>query len=102
MILRARLRPMPKMYVSPISTFFSRGRSTPEIRAILSALPLLMLGITLADDPHHAIPLDHLAVLADGFHARPNFHRNSTTNSSRKKNSRGDPNSNQQLKLMQV
>src|SRR4026209_1038752 len=27
-------RPIPKMYVSPISSFFSRGRSTPAIRAI--------------------------------------------------------------------
>ena len=32
-ILAARLRPMPKMYVSAISTRFSLGRSTPAIRA---------------------------------------------------------------------
>src|SRR5687768_8827640 len=30
-----RCRPMPKMYVSPISMRFVRGRSTPEIRAIV-------------------------------------------------------------------
>jgi hypothetical protein len=51
----------------------------------MSALPLLMLGVTLADNPHHAIPLDHFAVLADGLHARPYFHKDSSTNRSEKK-----------------
>src|SRR5687767_12378290 len=63
------------MYVRPISTFFSRGRSTPAIRAMRSALPLLMLGIALADDASHAVALHDLAMLADRLHAAANFHR---------------------------
>src|ERR1043166_1791996 len=61
------------MYVSATSTRFSRGRSTPAIRAIL-ALPLLVLGVPLADDPDDALPADHLAVLADRFDAGAHFH----------------------------
>jgi hypothetical protein len=61
------------MYVSPISSFLSRGRSTPAIRAIL-ALPLLVLGIASADDARDTLPLDHLAMLADWLHAAANFH----------------------------
>src|ERR1051326_3925659 len=81
MILRARLRPMQKIYVRPISTFFSRGRSTPEIRAMyVSALSLLVLGVSLADDAHHATALHDLAVLADWLHARPNFHKELRSN----------------------
>jgi len=44
------------------------------MRAILP-LPLLVLGIALADDPDHAPALDHLAVLADGLDARTNLQR---------------------------
>jgi len=43
------------------------------MRAI-SALPLLVLGGTLADDPYDALPLHHFAVLADGLYARTNLH----------------------------
>jgi hypothetical protein len=31
--------PIPKMYVSPISTRLSRGKSTPDIRAMLETQP---------------------------------------------------------------
>ncbi len=37
-ILSAVWRPIPKMYVKPISTFFSRGRSTPAMRAMVYML----------------------------------------------------------------
>jgi hypothetical protein len=47
-----------------------------------------MLGITLANDAHHAIALDDLAMLADGLHACPNFHRDSRN---RSKKLRGRP-----------
>ena len=60
--------------VRPISTFLSRGRSTPANTRHGLALPLLMLGVALADDANHAVPLDHLAVLADRLHAAANFH----------------------------
>jgi hypothetical protein len=67
-------RPIPKMYVSPISTRFSRGRSMPEILAILMrpshwvnpstlALSLFMLRIR-ADDPNHAFAANDFASLA--------------------------------------
>src|SRR5215216_2803488 len=62
-------RPIPYTYVSPISTLFSRGRSTLAIRAIL-ALPLLVTWVR-ADYPYHPAPPYHLAPLADGLHARP-------------------------------
>jgi hypothetical protein len=42
-------------------------------------LPLLMLGITAADDPHYATPPDHPAVLADGLHAATNLHEMNST-----------------------
>src|SRR5215207_522517 len=35
------------MYVSPISTFFSRGRSTPAIRAMIYPCRCLCLGLRL-------------------------------------------------------
>jgi hypothetical protein len=40
----------------------------------MSALPLLVLGVALADDPRNSVALDHLAMLADRFHAAANFH----------------------------
>jgi hypothetical protein len=43
------------------------------MRAI-SALPLLVLGGTLADHAHYTLAFDHLAVLADGLHTRTNLH----------------------------
>jgi hypothetical protein len=33
-----------------------------------------MLGIALADDPHHTPPADHLAMLANRFDARTYLH----------------------------
>jgi len=40
----------------------------------LSALPLLVLRVALADDADHALALDHLAVLTDWFDAAAYFH----------------------------
>jgi hypothetical protein len=40
----------------------------------MSALPLLVLRVSLADDPRHAIAFDNLAVLADRLNARTNLH----------------------------
>ena len=37
-------------------------------------LPLLVLGIALANDSGHAVALDHFAVLTDRFHAATDFH----------------------------
>src|SRR5689334_19581205 len=68
------------MYVRPISTRFSRGRSTPEIRAIRSALPLLVFWIALADHASDTAAHDHLAVLANRLDARSNLHGNSSRN----------------------
>src|SRR6476620_2638117 len=74
-ISSAEARPIPKMYVNPISTFLSFGRSIPEIRAIgRLALTLLVLRIALADDASHAVALDNLAVLTDRLHAATYFH----------------------------
>src|SRR3954447_14091303 len=38
-------------------------------------LPLLMFGID-TDDPHHAFAMDHLALVANLFDRRSNFHKN--------------------------
>src|SRR3954447_17156496 len=89
------------MYDRPISTFFSRGRSTPEIRAMFYlALTLLVLGIAFADDASHAGALDDLAVLADRLHAAANFHRRSGLYE--RKSFRPDPNSSGHSNFMQV
>src|SRR5690348_8040134 len=65
------------MYWSEISIRFSRGRSTPAIRAILDvllvlcarrgalALALLVARVGGADDPHDALALDDLALVTD-------------------------------------
>src|SRR6266568_1169425 len=64
------------MYWSEISMRFSRGRSTPEIRAILDvllvlprrgalALALLVARVGGANDPHDALALDDLALVTD-------------------------------------
>src|SRR5262245_61520621 len=71
-------RPMPKMYVRPISTRLLGGRSTPLIRAILLnlyplSLTLLVLRV-LADDADHAGAPDHLALRADLLDGRTDFH----------------------------
>src|SRR5947209_5677062 len=71
----AMVLPMPKMYVSAISNRFSRGMSTPEIRAMRSpsALALLVTGVR-ADDAHRPVPADHLALLADLLDGRTDLH----------------------------
>src|SRR3954454_8121038 len=66
------VRPLPKMDVRLISTRFSRGMSTPDGRA-MSALPLLVSWIG-ADDHHAPMAADDLALLTDGFDARPDLH----------------------------
>src|SRR5512136_1120417 len=73
------------MYWSEISTRFSAGRSTPAMRAIpLSpvlraralglALALLVAGVGGADDPHDALALHDLALVADLLHRRADLH----------------------------
>src|SRR5699024_4899548 len=52
---------------------FSRGMSTPAIRA-MSALPLLVTGVGGADDGDPASTADHLAVLTDSFDAGLDLH----------------------------
>jgi hypothetical protein len=42
---------------------------------MLLTLPLLVLGVLLADDPDDAFASDHLAVLAQLLDGRPYFHR---------------------------
>src|SRR2546427_10439403 len=71
-------RPIPKMYVRPISTLLFSGRSTPAIRAIWSLssslpLSLLVLG-NRADDPHDPVAPHDLAFHADSLHRRSDFH----------------------------
>src|SRR5690242_4538215 len=61
------------MYVRATSTRFSRGMSTPAIRAIASALPLLVLGV-LANDHHGAMAPDDLAVVATRLDGRSDLH----------------------------
>src|SRR5438552_12185986 len=62
------------MYVSATSTRFSRGMSTPAIRAMTSALPLLVLGVG-ADDHHGAVTADDFAVVAACLHGGSDFQR---------------------------
>ena len=50
-----------------------RGRSTPEIRAIVLSLPLLVL-LVRADHPDHPTAADDLALVADLFDRRSDFH----------------------------
>src|SRR5258707_973748 len=58
-------------------TDYKAGGRLPFIRWITndlpSALPLLMPRIR-ANHPHHAPPLDDLAVFANSFYARSNLH----------------------------
>src|SRR5512144_667149 len=69
------------MYFSEISIRFSAGRSTPAMRAIRVVLPvpglalaLLVAGVGGADDPHHALALDDLALVADLLDGRADLH----------------------------
>src|SRR5512132_32479 len=68
-------RPIPKMYVSETSTRFSRGMSTPAIRATgLLPLPLLVLRVG-ADDHHGPVAANHFAVVAAGLDGGSDFQR---------------------------
>src|SRR3982751_5238927 len=66
--------PMPYTYVSEIWICFSRGRSTPEIRAMRLPLPLLVARVRGADHAHHALAADHLALHADLPDRSTNLH----------------------------
>src|SRR5918993_6086653 len=66
--------PMPKMYVRATSIRFSRGMSSPAIRAISLPLPLLVLRVG-ADDHHGAVTADHFAVVAAGLDGGSAFQR---------------------------
>src|ERR671915_1181476 len=63
------------MYVRATSSRFSRGRSTPAMRATPCLLSLSLLVTRVRADHHHspAAP-DHLALVADGLDARTNLH----------------------------
>src|SRR6478609_2656372 len=66
------------MYVRAISNRFSRGMSTPEMRAIellsSSALALLVTRV-LADHAHAAVAADDLALLTDLLDTGSDLHR---------------------------
>src|SRR5882724_4650263 len=92
----ARLLPMPKMWVRPMTTCLFIGMLMPAIRAIYFstrahekkrasilekcleinslALPLLVAGIRRTNDVNAAAPPHDFAVLADLFDGRSNFH----------------------------
>src|SRR3954454_10143181 len=66
------------MYVSEISSRFSRGMSTPAIRAMNrllypSTLPLLVTRV-VTDDTDGPVSADHLALVAHLLDRRSNFH----------------------------
>src|SRR6187551_963604 len=63
------------MYVSEISNRFSRGMSTPEIRAMLLLALTLLVARVDADDPHRAVAADHLALVAHLLDRRSDLHR---------------------------
>src|SRR5438128_12369598 len=76
-IFCAVVLPIPYRYCSEVSICFSRGRSTPAIRAMYvlsSALPLLVTGVRGADHADHALAADHLALHADLLHRRTDLH----------------------------
>src|SRR5436190_22605352 len=76
-IFCAVVLPIPYRYCSEVSICFSRGRSTPAIRAMYvlsSALPLLVTGIRGADHADHALAADHLALHADLLHRSTDLH----------------------------
>jgi len=63
------------MYVSEITNRFSRGMSTPEIRAMVTFLALsLLVARVLADDLDSPVTADHLALLTDLLDAGSNLH----------------------------
>src|SRR5688572_14184738 len=62
------------MYVSPISTRFVRGRSTPEMRAMSLSLTLLVLLIR-ANHAHDTLPAHDLALDTNPFDRCSYLHR---------------------------
>src|SRR3989304_2179740 len=64
------------MAVSPTQSRLFGGRSTPAIRAIAApflSLALLVLRVD-ANHPNDAAPVNHLALVANLFDRRTNFH----------------------------
>src|ERR1039457_1242422 len=62
------------MYVRPISERLFRGRLTPAILAMRAlSLPLLVT-LVLADDQHHSVAADDLALLAHRLYRRSYLH----------------------------
>src|SRR6478752_1501159 len=74
-ILRARVRPMPKIAVRPISACWCGGMLMPAIRAMsyLLTLTLLVAGVG-ADDTHDTLAANDLAVAADLLDGSRNSH----------------------------
>src|SRR5215510_4255677 len=75
-ILFDRERPIPKIYVRPISARLFAGRSTPAMRAILPpclTLPLLVLRVS-ADHPDHASAVNNLAIVTHFLYRCPDLH----------------------------
>src|SRR5215207_3595155 len=68
-------RPIPKMYVRPISTRLFSGMLMPAMRAIACALPLplLVTGVR-ADDQHAPVATNDLALLAHRLDRRSYLH----------------------------
>src|SRR5690606_33665771 len=65
------------MYVSPMTTRLSRGKSTPAILAIVRhPLALLLLVFRVLANHHHpAVAADDLALLAHALTRRTHLHR---------------------------
>src|SRR5262249_50850486 len=71
-------RPIPKIYVNPISMRLVRGRSTPAIRAMAIGprrltLPLLVF-LVGTNHPHDPPTSDDLALVANALHRRSDLH----------------------------
>src|SRR5688500_3609390 len=69
--------PIPLRYRREMWVGLFGGRSTPWIRGIRHRLPLslpLLVPRVLANDPHHALAADQLALLAHPLDARSDLH----------------------------
>src|SRR6478609_11618639 len=74
-ILRARVRPMPKIAVRPISACWCGGMLMPAIRAMSYLLTLTLLVTRVrADHADNALAADDLAVAADLLDGSRNSH----------------------------
>src|SRR5687768_6841418 len=63
------------MYVRPISMRFVRGRSTPEIRAMLFPLTLTLLVLLVGTNhAHNTLAAHHLALVANLLNRRSDLH----------------------------